>query len=122
MRPHTDTQVGAAGCGCDTYILSVACILDRCVEDGHLQYLVCLSSGDKDWYDRSDLYDYGHNAKLMKEYDEQHPIRWDTECAFCGVDFSVRSGGCEECCCDECGAPCRHIDGVNFGCVRHPVI
>ena len=102
--------------------LHIAAVIDRCNEDGHLQYLVRLASGVEDWYDRSDLYDFGPNTMYMKEYDKRHPIQWDAECAFCGSDFRIRSQGCEECRCDECSAPTRHLDSVNYGCPKHPVI
>lgn len=102
--------------------LSVAVVLDRVAEDGQLLYQVQLKSGAVDWFDRSDLYDFGPNTMYMKEWDKTHPIEWDTECAFCGVDFRLKSEGCEECRCDECGAPCRHLQSVNYGCAKHPVI
>ena len=102
--------------------LQIATVFDREALSGELQYLVRLKSGETDWYDRSDLYDFGPNTMYMKEYDKQHPITWDSTCAFCGIDFRIKSEGCEECRCDECGSACRHLEGVNYGCVKHPVI
>jgi hypothetical protein len=102
--------------------LYIATILDREAIGGHLQYHVRLKNDDTDWYDRSDLYDFGPNTMYMNAYDKKYPITWDSVCAFCTTDFRFRSEGCEECRCDECGTPCRHLDGVNYGCVKHPVI
>ena len=102
--------------------LRITAVIDRQVENGQLLFLVRLASGEEDWYDRSDLYDFGPNTMYMNQYDKQHPIQWDKECEFCGVEFSLRSAGCEECRCDECGSACRHLSGVNYGCTKHPVI
>ena len=103
----------------DLYVVS---ILDRQSEDGHLQYHVQLRSNEEEWIDRSDLWDFSNNTKKIVAYDKVNPIQWDIECAHCGSDFRVKSEGCEECRCDECGVACRHLEGVNYGCNRHPVI
>ena len=122
-RPEEVEELGEDDSGSeDSEDLRISSVLDRSIEDGQISYQVQLTNGEVEWYDRSDLYDFGPNTMFMKEYDKQHPLTWDRECQFCGADFRLRSEGCEECRCDECSAPCRHINGVNYGCIKHPVI
>ena len=71
---------------------------------------------------RSDLWDFGVNSQRIKEYDNRHPITWDSECAFCCAKFTTKERGCEECRCPECPRVTRHLMGVNYGCPYHPVI
>lgn len=97
-------------------------VLSRRNDSGHLQYFVRYSDGEEAWVDRSDVWDFQTNTMKIVGYDKRHPVGWDTECQFCGTPFAQRGGGCEECRCDECGKPCCHLEGVNYGCVKHPVI
>ena len=108
--------------GSESEEIRITKVLDRRQEDGQLTYHVVLAGGEDEWFDRSDIYDFGPSTMYMKEYDKRHPITWDEECAFCGTSFRLKSEGCEECRCDECDAVCRHLQGVNYGCVKHPVI
>ena len=54
--------------------------------------------------------------RLVLQFERHHPPPWDEQCMICGGE------GCEECECEECDLPCRHINGVNYGCRKHPVI
>ena len=85
-------------------------------KDGKLSYLCKTSDRTEEYFDRSDLMDGAAQQKLVLSYERINPPPWDTECVWCeGV-------GCEECTCDICDRKCRHICGVNYGCVKHPVI
>lgn len=97
-------------------------VLTRRAIDGKLEYYVRYDNGEEIWADRSDLWDFQSNSMKIISYDKRHPVAWDAECQFCLTPFSQRSGGCEECRCPECGKPCCHLEGVNYGCVKHPVI
>lgn len=100
-------------------------IFDRDDEEGSLIYLISLrGSLEKVWFSRSDLWDEGTNTDKIEQYDFRHPVDWDDTCYYCELVFGgpEQSGGCEECRCETCDAECRHYKGVNYGCVRHPVI
>ena len=100
----------------------VVWIHDRREIDGQLEYMVQYKGVVQlEWVDRSDLWDYDAVSRMINEYDCSHPIRWDTVCQHCGAEFNSEDG-CEECQCDECERPCRHLCGVNYGCRKHPVI
>ena len=100
----------------------VESVLDRYNDDGTLEYLVRYKGGSTlEWVDRSDLWDFGAASRMINDYDKSHPIAWDTVCQHCLSPFNSEEG-CEECQCDECDRPCRHLNGVNYGCVKHPVI
>ena len=96
-------------------------INDRRNEAGNLEYEIRYDNGECEWLDRSDLWDFGPMSKMVIEYDAQDPIEWDTVCAHCGSEFNSKMG-CEECMCAECDRSCRHLQGVNYGCVKHPVL
>ena len=92
-------------------------ILERDVEDGHIFYRCLTSSVDSDdWFDRSDLMDAGAQQAMVLKYEKRHPPDWGP-CPVCCGDI-----GCDECMCDQCERECRFIDGVNYGCEKHPVI
>ena len=96
--------------------IHVVAVTRMCLEDSMLSYECMRDDGVTEIVDRSDLMDGGTHQKLVLAFERQNPPPWDTECIHCeGV-------GCEECICDECERPCRHINGVNYGCVLHPVI
>ena len=97
----------------DTVICDV---MEWCIEDDRLCYVCHTEFGEVQTYDRSDLIDGGQRQRLVLAYEAAHPPPWDDVCMYCDGD------GCEECVCDECERPCRHINGINYGCVRHPVI
>ena len=103
----------------DDYFESV---ISRRDVDGVLEYFVRYSDGEEAWVDRSDVWDFQTNTLKIVTYDKAHPIAWDVECKYCQTPFSQRDDGCEECRCDECERPCCHLKGVNYGCVKHPVI
>ena len=84
-------------------------------DDGHLAYLCRTNNGDE-VIDRSDLMDGAKHQQLVMTFERRHPPPWDDVCTFCAGE------GCEECICEECERPCRHIKGINYGCCKHPVI
>ena len=85
-------------------------------EDGKLCYLCHMVNGTEEIFDRSDLMDSGCQQRLVLQFERQHPPPWDSTCSFCDGE------GCEECVCEECERPCRHLNGINYGCCKHPVI
>ena len=97
-------------------------ILDMVVEYGldgkfeSLSYECTCSDGSVEVFDRSDLMDDGPMQRMVLKWEKRSPPPWDTICCYCDGEK------CEECVCEECGAPNRQIEGVNFGCERHPVI
>lgn len=100
---------------CDS--VSVVEIIDMDVEALPMIVYECKrDDGVIESIDRSDLMDGGTHQRLVMAYERVHPPPWDTECTHCQAE------GCEECICDECERPCRHIKGINYGCVIHPVI
>tara|TARA_A100001015_G_scaffold284586_1_gene351222 strand:+ start:136 stop:474 length:339 start_codon:yes stop_codon:yes gene_type:complete len=84
--------------------------------DGFLGYECKTSDGTIDVFDRSDLMDGGPTQAMVLAFERKHPPPWDVECVHC------QGEGCGECLCEECDRPCRHINGVNYGCVKHPVV
>ena len=87
-----------------------------CDEDSRLCYLCRTTAGTQAVFDRSDLMDGAKQQLLVLGYERRHPPPWDEVCSYCGGE------GCEECICDECDRPMRHLNGVNYGCVCHPVV
>lgn len=85
-------------------------------EEKRLGYLCRLASGEEEVFDRSDLMDGGQMQNKVLRFERMNPPPWDIICEHCGGE------GCEECLCDECDRPCRHIAGVNYGCIKHPVV
>ena len=81
-----------------------------------LCYLCHTTSGEEEIFERSDLMDGASQQRLVLQFERKHTPPWDEVCSFCGGE------GCEECVCEDCERPCRHINGVNYGCCRHPVI
>ena len=86
------------------------------LQTGALVYVCRQVDGSHVEVDRSDLMDGAKHQRLVLDFEKRHPPPWDEVCTHC------EGAGCDECVCDECGRPCRHIMGVNYGCVRHPVI
>lgn len=99
-----------------------AAVLTRRALNGTLEYFVRYDDGFEEWVDRSDVWDYSSNTMKIVTYDKANPIDWDEECQYCLTPFTQRGGGCEECRCPECDRVCCHLEGVNYGCVKHPVI
>lgn len=85
-------------------------------EDKRLCYRVRTATDEELVMDRSDLMDGAKSQKLTLAFERRCPPPWDVICQHCEGE------GCEECICDECDRPCRHIDGVNYGCPYHPVV
>lgn len=115
---HTPSEASSVDC-------KINDILNRTItEDGYIEYEITIvnSQSPPEWFDRSDLWDDGVNTRKMEAYDKKFPIAWDTTCQHCGDPFQRSHDGCEECRCDECGLPTRHLNGVNYGCKNHPVI
>ena len=100
----------------------VAKVLSRRDVEGVLEYYVRYTDGQELWVDRSDIWDDGVNSTMITSYDKKYPIKWDLDCSMCGSMFADKNDGCEECRCDVCDKPCRHLKGINYGCVKHPVI
>lgn len=94
----------------------------RIVDGGYLEYLVRFDDGSEDWYNRSDLWDFGQNSAKLTQYDKLRPVDWDIVCEDCGDPFDRSAEGCENCRCPDCEAPCRVLAGVSYGCPRHPVL
>jgi hypothetical protein len=96
--------------------VDVEAVIDMVLEDDRLLYLCRTSENTEEIYDRSDLMDGARIQSLVTAYERRHPPPWDPVCVHCGGE------GCGECVCEECDRECRHINGVNYGCVKHPVI
>ena len=91
-------------------------VLSWAVDDSVLSYTCRTTDGTIETFDRSDLMDCGKQQALVMAFERKCPPPWDEVCTWCDGD------GCEECICDECERPMRHINGVNYGCVKHPVV
>jgi len=91
-------------------------ILEMRLEGNELCYLCATSENKYVLIDRSDLMDGSEQQKLVLKFERKWPPPWDLICTYCEND------GCEECICDECERPMRHINGVNYGCEKHPVV
>ena len=91
-------------------------VIDTVLDDGRLLYLCRTSEGTQEIYDRSDLMDGARIQSIVMAYERRHPPPWDPVCLHCDGE------GCGECVCEECERVCRHIHGINYGCVKHPVI
>lgn len=106
---------------------TIAEVLNRdCEDGGGLLYEVrMINNEEAAWWSREDLWDDGNNSKKIEAYDFRNPVDWDDVCQFCGASFEgpeTGCSGCPECRCDECGIPCRHFNGINYGCPLHPVV
>lgn len=86
------------------------------LEDGRLCYVCVLDDGSEETIDRSDLMDGGSQQKMVLQIERRDPPPWDPDCPSCDGE------GCEECECPDCERPCRFLQGINYGCPRHPVI
>lgn len=91
-------------------------VLEWILDDERLCYLCRSTDSTEEIFDRSDLMDEGPNQRMVMAHDRKYPPPWDDVCRYCDGD------GCEECVCDICERACRHIGGVNYGCVKHPVV
>ena len=94
-------------------------VLEMVLEDtpgARLCYLCRTTDDVEEVFDRSDLMDGGEQQRLVLQFERRHLPPWDLVCTYCEGE------GCEECECDVCCKPCRHINGVNYGCVKHPVV
>lgn len=91
-------------------------VLDEDDPVARLCYLCRTTDGIEEIYDRSDLMDGGSQQRLVLQFERQHPPPWDEVCVFCGGE------DCEECVCDECERPTRQLNGLNYGCCKHPVV
>ncbi len=96
--------------------VDVADVLDMIDEDGHLSYVCRTSDNTEEVFDRSDLMDGGPIQRLVLAYERRFPPQWDPVCTYCDGE------GCGECICEECERECRHVNGINYGCVLHPVV
>ena len=118
-RSHGEEELGSDdddACSVDS--VEVDEVLEMCDLDEYetLHYLCHTTTGKREIFDRSDLMDGGTQQRLVLAFERRHPPPWDPVCTFCDGD------GCEECVCEECERPMRHINGVNYGCEKHPVI
>ena len=91
-------------------------VKEMVITDSKLHYLCRTSDNTEEIYDRSDLMDGGEQQSLVLQFERRHPPPWDKVCFYCEGE------GCEECICDMCNRKCRHLEGVNYGCVQHPVV
>tara|TARA_Y100001963_G_scaffold120836_1_gene168976 strand:- start:400 stop:729 length:330 start_codon:yes stop_codon:yes gene_type:complete len=92
-----------------------ACEVLQMVLEDRLCYLCKTTDGTEEIFDRSDLMDGGDQQRLVFQFERRNPPPWDEVCRYCEGE------GCEECICD-CERACRHINGVNYGCPKHPVV
>jgi hypothetical protein len=106
----SESDAGSNDSFCVVEVLEMMMLEDR------LHYKCFTADGVEEVFDRSDLMDGAEQQRLVLQFERRHPPPWDEECSFCGGE------GCEECVCDECERPCRHINGINYGCCRHPVV
>ena len=97
-------------------IIEVLELVQPEADPNYLHYLCKTSDNTEEIYDRSDLMDGSEQQKLVLAFERRHPPPWDEVCSFCDGE------GCEECICETCERPCRHIGGVNYGCCKHPVV
>ena len=91
-------------------------VLDAGDRNARLCYLCRTVDDVEEVFDRSDLMDDGPQQRLVLQFERRKPPPWDIVCVYCGGE------GCEECVCDDCERPCRHINGINYGCCKHPVV
>ncbi|MAH41467.1 MAG: hypothetical protein CMO41_04390 [Verrucomicrobiales bacterium] len=91
-------------------------VLDEDDSNARLCYLCRTTDDVEEIFDRSDLMDGGLQQQLVLRYEKLHPPPWDEVCSYCDGE------GCEECECEECDNRMRHINGINYGCCKHPVI
>lgn len=109
-----ESDAGSIDSFCIDEVLEM--VLDDEDAEARLSYLCLTTDGVEEVFDRSDLMDGGSQQKLVLAFEKRNPPPWDLECSFCGGE------GCEECVCETCERPCRHINGINYGCCKHPVI
>lgn len=117
MQAHRDDEESLSDddvCSVDSVTIDE--VLEMVLEEDHLSYLCHTTDDTTEIIDRSDLMDGGAQQRLVMAFERANPPPWDETCTHCDGD------GCDECICDECERPCRHINGVNYGCVKHPVI
>tara|TARA_Y100000768_G_scaffold388182_1_gene382654 strand:+ start:3183 stop:3536 length:354 start_codon:yes stop_codon:yes gene_type:complete len=104
---------------CSTESLDVNVIeawIEEELEEGILVYRCREVDGTIVEVDRSDLMDGGKHQRLVMDFERRMPPPWDKVCSYCDGEK------CEECVCEECDRPMRHIKGINYGCVMHPVV
>ncbi len=85
-------------------------------ENCRLAYWVECVGGKKELVDRSDLMDGCKAQRLVLKFERRNKLPWDQECPHCGTE------GCDECECPDCDRMCRFMEGVNYGCEKHPVV
>ena len=90
-------------------------------EDDRMCYVCRTSTGDRVVVDRSEMVDGAKRQRLLRDFERSNPPTWDAVCSYCGQK-SDEEGGCDECVCEECGERMRHVNGINYGCVKHPVV
>ena len=101
---------------CSLDSVTIEEVLEMMIEEEKLCYLCLTSDGTEEVFDRSDLMDGSTQQKLVLQFERKNPPPWDPVCTWC------EGGGCEECECPECDRPCRHLNGLNYGCPKHPVV
>ena len=119
METHRDMEEDLSSDDDDVSVDSVEVdsILWREYDDGdHMCYMCKNSDGSQEVYDRSDLMDDGPTQRLVMAFERRDVPEWDAVCSFCSGE------SCEECVCEECDRPMRHVRGINYGCERHPVV
>ena len=112
----SDDEDDTCSCGTESFDVEIVEVLEMHLEGDQLNYLCKTTEDTEEIFDRSDLMDGANQQKLVLAFERKHPPPWDEVCMYCGGE------DCEECVCEECERPCRHINGVNYGCTRHPVI
>lgn len=101
---------------CSQDSVTIEEVLEMMIEEEKLYYLCLTSDGAEEVFDRSDLMDGSTQQKLVLQFERKNPPPWDPVCTWC------EGAGCEECECPECDRACRHLNGLNYGCPKHPVV
>jgi len=107
-----EEELGEDECSVDSVCIDE--VLEMVLEE-RLSYRCRTTDDTEEIIDRSDLMDGGAQQRLVLQFERRHPPPWDAVCTYCDNE------GCEECICD-CERSCRHINGVNYGCCKHPVV
>lgn len=103
--------------------IQVAQIQRSIIDDsGYLCYLCVTKEGRVEQVDRSDLIDGGRHQRMVLDFERRNPPAWDDVCPECENEPGDPDTECEECVCPDCDRACRFLNGVNYGCVRHPVL
>ena len=86
-------------------------------DDGYLAYEVITRDSTCESIDRSDLMDSGRHQRMVLDFEKRFPPPWDESCP---LDSDGEE--CDDSVCDECERRNRFLNGVNYGCSKHPTL